>query len=61
MARPINDDIAYQGSTLVLAVKFPKVDDKYSFTDLWTSYIGEDKKERRIKIYYYIINTTDKY
>jgi hypothetical protein len=53
MARPINDDIAYKGSTLVLGVKFPPVDDTYSFTNLLNA--------GNIEVYYYIINTKNKY
>lgn len=34
MKKSINDEITFQGSTLVIGVKFPKVDDTYSFTEL---------------------------
>lgn len=53
MARAINDDIAIKGSTLVIGVKFPPVDDKYSFNDLLNA--------GNIRVEYYIINTNKKY
>lgn len=53
MAKAINDDICIKGSTLVIGVKFPKVDGIYSFTQL----IADDA----IEVKYYIINTKNKY
>lgn len=53
MARAINDDITIKGSTLVIGVKFPPVDDKYSFNTLLNA--------GNIKVEYYIINTDKKY
>jgi hypothetical protein len=52
MVRPINDDIAYKGSTLVLGIKFPPVDGKYTFTEL----VGD----KAVKVVYYIINARTK-
>ena len=49
MARAINDDVTIKGSTLVIGVKFPPVDDKYSFNTLLNA--------GNIKVEYYIINT----
>lgn len=53
MAKAINDDICIKGSTLVIGVKFPKVDGIYSFTDLLN--------DGAIEVKYYIINTKNKY
>jgi hypothetical protein len=53
MAKAINDDITIKGSTLVIGVKFPPVDDTYSFATLLNA--------GNIKVYYYIVNTTQKY
>lgn len=53
MAKAINDDISYKGSTLIIGVKFPPVDDTYTFANL----LGANN----IKVYYYIINTGTKY
>lgn len=53
MAKAINDDICIKGSTLIIGVKFPKVDDKYDFTYLLNNGL--------ISIKYYIINTNTKY
>lgn len=53
MAKAINDDICIKGSTLVIGVKFPPVDDTYSFTQLLNS--------GSITVKYYIINTPSKY
>ena len=53
MVKAINDDICIQGSTLIIGVKFPKVDGLYSFSDLLAS--------GSITVKYYIINTNRKY
>lgn len=53
MKKSINDEITFQGSTLVIGVKFPKVDDTYSFTELLEA--------DRITAKYFIINTGVKY
>lgn len=53
MAKAINDDISYKGSTLIIGVKFPPVDDIYTFASLLGS--------NNIKVSYYIINTSTKY
>ena len=53
MKKAINDGVTFVGSTLVIGVKFPKVDDIYSFTDLLSA--------NRITGKYYIINTNKKY
>ena len=53
MKKAINDGVTFVGSTLVIGVKFPKVDDIYSFTDLLNA--------NRITGKYYIINTSKKY
>lgn len=53
MAKAINDDICIIGSTLVIGVKFPKIDGIYSFSQLLES--------DSIEVYYYIINTNKKY
>lgn len=53
MRKSINNGIAYIGSTLVIGVKLPKVDDLYSFSDL----LADD----RITGKYFIINTGKKY
>jgi hypothetical protein len=53
MAKAINDDISIKGSTLVIGVKFPPVDDIYTFTSL----LNADN----IKVYYYIINCKEKH
>lgn len=53
MAKAINDDISYKGSTLIIGVKFPPVDDIYTFADL----LGANN----IEVSYYIINTSRKY
>ena len=52
MAKAINDDICIQGSTLVVGVKFPAVDDIYTF-----KYLLENNA---IIVKYYIINTLNK-
>lgn len=53
MAKAINDDICIIGSTLVIGVKFPKIDGIYSFSELLQS--------NSIEVQYYIINTNKKY
>lgn len=52
MAKAINNDVCIKGSTLIIGVKFPKVDGLYSFADLLGS--------GNITVYYYIINTDRK-
>ena len=52
MAKAISDDIAYKGSGIIIAVKFPKVDDIYSFADLLAA--------GYITVKHYIINTSVK-
>ena len=34
MAKAINSDICIQGSTLIVGIKFPPIDDIYSLTTL---------------------------
>lgn len=51
MSKPINNDIAYKGSTLILAIKFPEVDG--------TSFY-EFVSENSIKVRYFIVNTNKK-
>lgn len=53
MAKAINDDVTIKGSTLIIGVKFPPVDDTYSFADLLNA--------GNIRVYYYIVNTSQKY
>ena len=53
MARAINDDISYKGSTIIVGVKFPKVDNLYSFATLLNA--------GNIKVEYYVINTNTYY
>ena len=53
MAKAINDDICIQGSTLIIGIKFPPIDDIYSLTTLLNA--------GNLTVKYYIINTEQKY
>lgn len=53
MAKAINDDICIQGSTLIIGIKFPPIDDTYSLTTLLNA--------GNLTVKYYIINIEQKY
>lgn len=52
MSKAINDDVCIKGSTLVIGITFPKVDDTYSLQTL----LNADN----LTVKYYIINTDTK-